>query len=180
MRRFQRTLGDNCPAAQKARDSRLRGAWLGICSPFHSRPDPRRAWDAAARKDDPYLPWDRVQSPVRSALRAAAKTENQAVIDAVSRKVEEFYDALKADAFSVLPSADPRSVLQFANELSRESAEALCVSQELLAQGMNPCPALIESAAKEARDVARTSESFGSRLVAMLTFPSRAAMRIAR
>lgn len=134
---------------QKSRDARLRAAWLAIPSALHSRPEPRSAWDSAARETCPTSPWDRTVDPCRSALRAALRTGDSRKIASVRASIEAYLELMKAEIISLAPSDDEFSILRVAIEETKAQAGGDCAVQEVLAallpDGTAPRP-LLENA----------------------------------
>jgi hypothetical protein len=160
----QQKIGRDSHGEMKSREGRLRAAFLGICHPLKSRPNPRGPWDGAARDENPTTPWEAIQYNVRNAVSAAVATRNPHVIKEVRIRVEHFYATLQADALAPIPR-DGGCVLELVQDATRESAEAQVAVQRLLSEMPSPTMPSIEEAVRQTGE----SQRFGARCYDFLT-----------
>jgi hypothetical protein len=180
--RFNRNISDSSPQEQRSRDKRLRSAWLAIPDPLRSRPEPRGAWDSAARADCPTSPWEKTIDPLRAALRAAIRTGDAQKVKAVTIRIELFMEAMKADVLAVNPLRDEANILRVAIEETEAQAGGDCAIQEVLADLLpdgRVAPHLLENAEQKLTVHMGALERCRA-LVSSMLRPARAEMRVAR
>lgn len=116
---------------------------------------------------------------MKNAVQEAVDKRNPHVIAEVRKRVEFYYALALADALSPIPgSAD--CVLDLAQSVTLESAEAAAAMQRLLSEYPAPTLSTIEAAAKETGESQRAGAKCFDLLTAMLHKNTRPQLMIRR
>lgn len=130
---------------------RVRGAFLAVVGALSCRPEPRSAWDNAARDENPADPkgWDAVVAG-QIAMKAALATGDVHVIEETANRVRHYGEELTAAMLAPYLERMGGSVECALVDASRETHEAL---HFLTLAGLRPrCRATLDRAAREARE----------------------------
>jgi hypothetical protein len=121
------------------RDALIRDAFLRIVSAFKRRPG--SAWNRAA--DGTETRWNKLMNPIRAAIDDAVREGNPIKIVKTVEASDEFFDALKADIHSRVPSGEEESIIALAIREAEASSKAKVETLRLVA---HPSPTEAEHA----------------------------------
>lgn len=152
MRSKQLCAGQLLSAQQRFQQRRIVGAFLEMVGALPGgRPEPRSWWNNAARTDNPVPPkgYDAVLAG-QITLQAAIASGDAHVIEETARRVEHYFDELKAAALAPYLERTGGSVEMPIMATSRETADVLAALPEIgLRRG---CRATLERVLREGRE----------------------------